>query len=368
MKRRIAFHMNSRKLIGKLILLILGSAFWIAAIMNQAYISDYHGAVSIRYQEPVLTAREMDHMIEEMLTKEAYNIPEVTLWQRDENRVLTNEERNASVSVGLITVAGDMARVYPNSLLYGSYLSQENEFGCMIDRDTAYQLFHTENAVGLTIRLEHKDYMICGILWGTGSNIMIVQEEKQVEADGGEKKYSCMELVFSDTDNARYLAETFVQTNGLGTPTAYIDGYKYQKLSYLLIHIPLWFSAIALVIYLARKVHRLKASRVLFVSGWLGIFLLSAILIKVTNVHIYYSSSMLPTLWSDFDFWGNQWKLFRSSFNRMEGNILYYNDIILMKRMLLVLGGIMLAVVTEMAGLKGNTGRSDIVTNNNQTQ
>lgn len=353
MKRRIAFLMNNRKLIGKLILLIFGSIFWIAAILNQAYISDYHGAVSIRYQEPVLTARETDQMIEGMLTKEAPNIPEVTLWQRDENRILTNEERNASVSVGLITVAGDMSRVYPNSMLYGSYLSQGDEFGCVIDRDTAYQLFHTENAIGLTIRLEHKDYTIYGILQGMGSHIMIVQEEKQAGSNRGEKKYSCMELVFTDTDNAKYLAETFVQTNSLGTPTAYIDGYRYQKLSYLLIHIPLWFSAMVLVVYLARKVHGLKASRILFVSGWLGILLLSTILIKITNVHIYYSSSMLPTLWSDFDFWGNQWKLFKSSLGRIEGSILYYNDIILMKRMIFVLSGVMLTVVSQVAGIKG---------------
>lgn len=353
MKHKIAFPMNRKKLIWRLILLILGVTFWIAAIMNQAYISDYHEAVSVRYKEPILTAQQIDNITREMISKEDHNIPEVTLWQRDEDIILTDEERNTSVNVGLITVAGDMSKVYPNSMLYGSYLYKGDDTGCVIDRNTAYKLFRSENAVGLTISLNNKDYTVCGIMQETGSNTMIVQEEKQVVSKKEGTKYSCMELVYSDTENAKYLAEKFVQTNSLGTPTVYIDGYMYQKISYLLIHIPLWFSALLLILYLARKINKLKASPVLFVSGWLGIILLGAILIKITNVHIYYSSSMLPTRWSDFDYWGNQWKMLKSSFGSTEGSILYYKDIMLKRRMIFVLIGVIIAVLSEAVGIKG---------------
>ncbi len=354
MKRRIALHRNSVNLIWKLIILVFGSIFWITSIRNQAYLSDYHGAVSIRYKEPVLTSQEIDHIIQGMVSKEDRNIPEVTLWQRDEDMILTNEERNTSVSVGLITVVGDMTKVYPNSMLYGGYLSRGDASGCVIDKNTAYQLFHSENAVGLTINLEHKEYTISGIMRDMSSNIMIVQEENQAFSKNEGKSYSCMELAFSDTENAKYLAENFIRSNGLGTPTVYIDGYMYQKLSYLLIHIPLWFSAMLLILYFARRVNKLKGSVVLFVGGWLGIILFSALLIRITNVHIYYSSSMLPTLWSDFEFWGNQWKLLKSSLNHIEGSILYYNDIMLIKRMGLVLSGVALTVLSQVLGIKIN--------------
>jgi hypothetical protein len=344
--------MNSKKLIGKLIILIVGIVFWIAAIMNQTYISDYHGAVSIRYKEPILTAQEIDNITRGMISREDNNIPEVTLWQRDEDIIITNEVRNTSVSIGLITVAGDMTKVYPDSMLYGGYLSKVDYNGCVIDRNTAYQLFNTENAVGLTISLNNNDYTVSGIMQGTGSNTMIVQEEKQVVSKTEGIKYSCMELVFSDTENAKYLAENFINTYGLGTPTAYIDGYRYQKISYLLIHIPLWFSALLLIIYFARRVNTLKASQVLFMSGWFGIILLSAILIRITNVHFYYSSSMLPTRWSDFDFWGDQWKMLKNSLGGTEGSILFYKDIMLKKRMVFVLGGVILAVLSQGVGTK----------------
>ncbi len=359
MKRKIAFQRDHKKLIWRLILLSIGVICWIAAILNQAYLSDYHGAVSVRYEEPSITLQEIDHMIEGMISKEAHNIPEVTLWQRNEGSILTNEERNASVRIGLITVAGDMTKVYPDAMLYGGALSENDATGCVIDRNTAYQLFNSENAVGLTINLNNENYTVCGIMQETGSNTMIIQEKKQAPAEKEGMKYSCMELVFSDTDNAKYLAENFILSNGLGTPTVYIDGYRYQKLSYLLLRLPLWFSALLIILYCARKVNKLKASRVLFVSGWLGIILLSAILIKITKVQFHYSSSMLPTRWSDFDYWSNQWKLLKNSLGSTEGSILFYKDIMLKKRMGFVLSGVMIAVIMQMVvGIKElGTGR-----------
>lgn len=352
MRHKIVFHMKNKKFIWKHMILIFGISIWIVAIINQAYISDYHGAVSLRYKEPVFTGQEIDNIIEGMISKEDNNIPEVTLWQRDEDIMITNDVRNASVSIGLITVAGDMTKVYPDSMLYGGYLSNGDYIGCVIDRNTAYKLFNSEKAVGLTISLNNKDYTVCGIMQGIGSNTMIVQEEKQVDSKKEGIKYSCMELVFSDTENAKLLAENFIHTYGLGIPTAYIDGYMYQKISYLLVHIPLWFSAMLLIIYFARKVNKLKASQVLFVSGWFGIILLSAILIRITNVHFYYSSSMLPTRWSDFDFWGNQLKVLITSLGGKEGSILFYKDIMLKRRMVFVLSGVILALLSQGVNTK----------------
>jgi hypothetical protein len=345
MKHKLVF--NNKKLIWKLMLLIIGISIWIAAIINQAYLSDYHSAVSVRYKEPILTAQEIDNITSAMIEKEDNNIPEITLWQRDEDILILNEVTDTSVRIGLITVAGDMTKVYPGSMLYGGYLTIGDDRGCVIDRDTAYKLFGSENAVGLTISLDNKDYAVCGIMQETGSSTMIIQEVKQVIAKKEGIKYSCMELVFTDTDDAKRLAESFIQTNALGTPTAYTDGYLYQRISYQLIHIPLWFSAMLLIIYLARKVNALKASRVLFASGWLGIIVLGAILIRITNLHFYFTSSMLPTRWSDFDFWGNQWRLFMASIGDREGSTLYYKEMLLRRRMVFVISGVILAVLAE---------------------
>ena len=353
MKHKLVLDGNSRNRIGRFIILIFGISLWVVAIINQAYLLDYHSAVSVRYQEPVVTSQEMDAITRGMIAKEDNHIPEVTLWHRAEAVAITNEAINTSLSIGLITVAGDMTKVYPDSLLYGGYLSKVDNTGCVIDRNTAYKLFHTENAVGLTLSLADKEYIVRGIMREIGSNAMIIQEEIQMIFSHTEGiRYSCMELVFSDTEDAKRLAESFLITNGLGTPTTYMDGYRYQRISELLIHIPLWLSALLLILYLARKVNRLKSSRVLFVSGWLGIILLSAILIQITKVHFHYSSSMLPTRWSDFDFWGNQWKLFIHSLSGREGSIQYYKDMALERRMVFVVVGVILAVILQGVSMK----------------
>lgn len=354
MKHKFELLRKYKKQIGKLTILIFGISTWTVAIINYSYISDYHGAVSIRYKEPILREQEIDHIVEEMISKENLNIPEVTLWQREEDIIISNQVTNSSVSIGLITVSGNMTKVYPKSMLYGGYLSKGDATGCVIDLHTAYQLFHSENAVGLTISLNHREYTVRGIMQGMGSNTVIVQSEKQRATQGEEIRYRCMELVFSDTENAKRLAENFIQSYGLGTPIASIDGYLYQKLSYLLIHIPLWLGAMLIVIYFARKVKQLKPSRVLFVSGWLGIILISVILIRITKVQFSFSSAMLPTRWSDFGFWGDQWKKLMTSFGGKEGSILIYKDIILKKRMLFVLSGVILAVLSQGVGYRAS--------------
>lgn len=346
------FHRSKKKFIGKLTLLGIGIICWMIAIMNQIFIDDYHGAVSIRYKEPQITARSIENIIDDMISREEHTIPEVTLWQRDEDILITNEDKKASIGIGLVTVVGDMSKVYPNAILYGGYLTRGDYEGCVIDKDTAYQLFGSENVVGLTIGLNQKEYTIAGVLQGLSSNTMIIQEEIQAASKVEGKKYSCMELAYSDTWEARRLAESFVNTYGLGTPVAYIDGYSYGKLSYFLIHLPLWFGALMLIVYFIRGVNTLEASRILYFSGWLGIILLGVLLFKITNVHIYFSGTMLPTRWSDFDFWGKQWKLLKASFGGREGSIILYKDMILTRRMTLVLTGALLAMLSLGGSMK----------------
>ena len=347
MKKGMMIIMKLRKIIGLLIILISGVLFWMMAMLNQIGIADYHGAVSVRYSEPVLIRQEIEDIIEAMTSKNDVNIPEVTLWQKEEDILIRREERDAFVSLDLIMVAGDMSEVYPGPMAYGGYLSKEDDTGCVIDRNTADRLFGSENAVGMTIKFREKEYIIRGIMQESAGNTMMVQEEDTFSSEQNQKKYSCMELHFQDTGRGKFLAERFVLVNGFGTPAAYIDGYVYQKLSYLLIHIPLWFCALLIIIWSVRKVYSLKNSPLLILTGVLGIAVLSILLIKITNIHIYYPSSLIPNKWSDFDFWGDKIRGMVSSIGGREGVINYYKEVMLKRRLLFVVWGVVLATAAE---------------------
>ena len=337
-----------RRFIWKITTLVVGAFLWIVSIINQMYISDYHSAVSVRYHEPVITRQQIDIILEDMISREDNYIPEITLWQREENIDITNEGKGNSMKISLITVAGDMSKIYPVSMLYGGYLTAEDKMGCVIDRATAYRLYGNPNVVGMKSCIHNKEYIIRGVIDEIDSNVMIIQEEEGPYKSLDDKKYSCLEMSYTDTENAKLLAERFITTNGLGTPDTYIDGYQNQKLSYMLIHIPLWFSALYILIYASRKVYSLNASPVLTLIGIVGLILLSIILIKLTNMYIYYPSSMIPNKWSDFDFFISKLKLIIFSLSRKEGMAQYYKDIILRKRMLMVIIGVVAAIITEL--------------------
>lgn len=347
MQRRL-YGNHKRRIICVIIALIVGAFLWTTAIINQMRISEYHRDVSVRYDEPALTKQRIEDILELMISKEDKNIPEITLWQRDEYIVVTNKEENKSIELSLITVAGEMSRIYPVHMLYGGYLAEEDNSGCVIDRATAFKLFGNSNAVGLRINHNKKEYIIRGVIKEIDSNVMIVQEGSSLYKGIDGKRYSCMEMSYTDSENAKLLAERFVTTNGLGMPVQFIDGYLISKLSYMLIHIPLWLSALLIIIYLASKIYSVKASPILTLIGIIGILIIGFILIKVTNIHFYYPSSMIPNRWSDFDFWAGKLRSIISSISRKEGMVLYYKDIILRKRMLMVIIGVVVAIISEL--------------------
>lgn len=112
----------------------------------------------------------------------------------------------------------------------------------------------------------------------------------------------------------------------------------------MLIHIPLWVVAIITVVYFASRVKSLKASPLLFLTACVGLIILSLVLFRISNLHFYYPNSLISNRWSDFEFWISKCKTLRTSFTRREGRILLYKDIMLMKRMILVLMGSILTV------------------------
>ena len=243
------YKVSKRKIVWIIIVLIIGAFLWTASIINHIHISDYHGGVSVRFQEAIVTRQRIDNILEVMISREDPHIPEITLWQIDEHIVVSNKEDNKSIELSLITVAGDMSRIYPVPMLYGGYLPSEDGFGCVIDRSTAYKLFGSSNAVGLRTKLNNKEYIIRGVIEEIDSNVMIIQEEASSSKSINAKRYSCMEMSYTDTENAKLLTERFVTSNGFGMPEVIIDGYLISKLSYMLIHLPLWLSALLIIIY-----------------------------------------------------------------------------------------------------------------------
>ncbi len=356
MKQREDSDTGIKKKIYKLLIMLLGVLFWISAIFNQKRIADFHGSVSVRFSDSAVTKEQIENALESMLSRKDADIPKVTLWQREEKTPVTNVGMGKSLNVDWITVAGDMSKVYPGPVIQGGYLSGKDYGGCVIDKNSAYRLFGSENVIGLKLQHQDKDYIIRGILESADSNVMIVQ------ADGhgfqrNNKMYHCMELEFTDHQNALAAAKNFVLTYGLGKPSAYINGYQYQKLAELLIHVPIWLYALWIIRLLVRKVHSWRSSLILTLTGYLTVLAFIMILIKLAALQLYFPGSLIPNKWSDFDFWTVKWKEMTTSLLGREGIVRYYKEIVLKNRLIFVTAGVAVTVMAERIMIKDFTNK-----------
>ncbi len=349
MKQSRILGSNHRNKVRKLFTLLLGVFCWVVAIINQRYLAEYHGAVSVRNGEAIFTKQAIENVVEDMTQRKDSNIPEITLWKKEKDVLCANERINTSLTLSLVTVAGDINRIYPEPMLYGNALFNEDYEGCIIDRNTAYKLFRSESVVGMKINTAGREFIIRGVVKPTEGHAMIIRANKPELAEEKVVKYSCMELVFSNAQNATTSAKKFVSVSGNGNDnsTYYIDGYLYQKLAERLIHIPIWFIALFIIGIFIIRVNSWKASPILFFGGCLMVIILGIIMTKLTDFHLYYPNSLIPNRWSDFDFWVRQWKEMMSSLKERSEMIQYGKEIMLRKRYLNVVGGVVIAVIVE---------------------
>ena len=346
MNLRMDSHNSIKKTIMKLIIILAGVFFWISAIYNQSWIADSRGTLSVRYPDSVISMKELEYALEGMKSRKDSDIPEVTLWQRDEKTMIRKEDVDKTLTVDLVTVAGDMSKLYPGTLLYGGYLSREDHEGCVIDRNSAHNLFGSEKVIGLKIMYMDREYSIRGVMKSANNNTMIIHEDTQGIKEEY-KMYNSMELDFSEQKNALTLAKNFVHTYGLGEPSAYINYDLPKKLAEFLIHIPVWLGAVWVIVLLTRKVNSLKSSLLLSLMGYSIVIVFIIVLIKLSDIRSA-PSSMIPSKWSDFDFWVDKWKEMIGFLRGRDGMIYYFKDYVLRNRLFYVIVGVVLTILIEI--------------------
>jgi len=335
------------KIIQFLVVLILWGLCWTISVSYKRSISDYYGSVSVRFEDASPTRKKIQSALDAMIEGQVADVPEVTLWRKTKNEEISNKDLYTSVKVNLITVAGDMSRVYPVKLLWGGYSFAEDNLGCVVDRNTAYALFQTEDIVGMQIDYKSKKYMVRGVMELAEANTMMIQAEDTDYLKENETTFSCMELEFADTENAQKLADSFVWNHELGNPSVYINGYLYQKLADRIVLFPAWLFLIWIMYLCMRKVFTLRGSSVLFIVSGMLVLTLGIALSKLLDFHLYYPTSLIPNRWSEFDFWVNKWNNIRASIIDRESIIQYYKDTRLGRSFSYVLLGSILAVILE---------------------
>jgi len=85
-------------------------------------------------------------------------------YSADGKLVIANDR--AEIQADAIGVGGDFFLFHPLKLLYGSYFSKDdlNQDYCIIDEDAAWQLFGSNNVVGMTVYIGGSPHIISGVV------------------------------------------------------------------------------------------------------------------------------------------------------------------------------------------------------------
>ncbi|HIR28808.1 MAG TPA: ABC transporter permease [Candidatus Choladousia intestinigallinarum] len=215
-------------------------------------------------------------------------------WGEQGGLTLTCQETGSRYTVTEVLTSGSPRLVLPE----GEVLSLWED-GCLLDEQTAYELFGTENAAGQTVWSQEQSYTVRGTF--QSFRPLMVRQAK--ETDGEILRAVSMKL--SDMDRAAAETEQFSLKYGLAGE--WVDFVFWGALAGdLLLLLPALLCA-AGVRLLIREGKRMESAwgRAAF---YLGAVLLAAGAFFVLSDYFSLPASMIPGEWSDFSFWEDFWE------------------------------------------------------------
>lgn len=219
-----------------------------------------------------------------------------TAWKQINYENLESLELGKTVFVDAIAFSGQPEMIFPQA----GGLSPQDLRGCIIDKQTSYQLFGDDNALGGTIVYDGREYFVRNIISAPkGLFLFVPPEEKEIAFD--RISLSTAGLPFSQRG-----IEEFSYRHGISVNFSISNGV-YQGMGKLFAFLP---PAAIFATLLFRMFFWIKKKRdypVLMGIGLLIMTFIIAMLLWITDFHWSLPESFIPTRWSDFEFWGKLW-------------------------------------------------------------
>lgn len=306
----------NKRIIISVILLIMTVGFSILKLQETVFIRTHYNSESVRLRSEGVTRKDLDNALKNEKANSSSDIPDVTAWVRLNEEEIYNYDLNRKVQVPIVQVAGDMNETEPMSLKYGNYVYEKDSKGCIIDEDTAYSLFGTYDATGNILTYKGSDYFIRGVVKATYPMFMI--------PGNNAAKYNNLELIYSNKEFGEKSAEEFLLQNSIAANYVIVDGYFYGRLIYSLLNLPIWMFYILFFIlllkYFWKKRHsENKRSFAIYCGiGTLGMIGYGGILYETIGNPLYFPLKLIPTKFSDFDYWSNEYHVMMDQFKKMQ--------------------------------------------------
>ena len=266
---------------------------------------------------------------------------EITAYTQKEGTVKVTEI-GTLVTTNFFSVYGDIQDITPMTLIAGNLLVVGDDYGCVLTKDLAYELFQSIDVQGLSIMIGDRTYVVRGIVEARVEGVYFEEAEESAN-------FLSLEMKFTE-DNGGYYAKQFCDIYGLGDNTILEENYLAMTWSNVY-----WIPILLLLLYLLHSMFgQIKRCTSSF---WIHIgFALFGgfIIIVIGSYALYVSDRWIPTRWSDFSHYKEvisdftqQWSLLFSEATIVKGIALRF-DLIKTIALLSFLFGIELTLLSKI--------------------
>ncbi|SHO54213.1 ABC transporter permease [Anaerocolumna xylanovorans] len=304
--------------------ILLAAVFFIAAavysviqLIGADVIKQQYTCVSVRFQKDGVTEEMVKTALDKEKERGTLGIPEVTAWSKPYETRVKNNSLNRSAVVRVQIVSGEMSLTAPMTLLYGNYAYREDKKGCVIDSRSAFLLYGTENAVGNNLSWDGKEYCIRGVVRTTDA-LLLVQGKELLE------EYSNLEVVYQNREQGEELTNAFLLNNNFPPDYVVYDGWFYGGMIKSALALPVWLLLAAISLWIIKTLRKKKSNLtqkaflLYAAASAITIILYGSILYQFTGAPFFITDKLLPTRFSDFGYWGEQYRLMREQWRQVQ--------------------------------------------------
>lgn len=268
-------------------------------------LSELAGQVGFYYTDETMTRGQLETFWGNASEKEKKEIQDIVLYRIEEKYMLSNCDLNRTTEAELVELAGNMQLAAGDCLLQGNFVAASDRKGCVLSKETAYQLFGTVKPIGETIwilqaeeeRIHKVPYEVRGVLNRKDSLCMIQSNRDSYPYIRVKAKGVPLSLV------KQRLAGLLP-----GETSWYSESDFYIGIGCFILSLPLWVLLYQFIRWGRQYTGTMKTS--VWREVWkCGLVIVGIVLVfGIVKMSIRFSEDYIPTAWSDFEFWG---ELFR---------------------------------------------------------
>lgn len=239
-----------------------------------------------------------------------------TSWKQMDNVVVENTYLNKNSTVDVIKVCGDSSLV-----INGPILFLDNKEGCLLDKETAYDLFGSTEVVGQVVTYEERELTVVGIHNGMDNTIVMQTDDKSKESMDA----VAVEVLNNSARSIKGFTDRYgIDGNG-------VDNRIYYNIANVFTLILPFIIFIILLVVFIREVNKVKRKPVLWVIYIIATVIFFAIFIKIIGIEMKIPYDIIPNKWSDFDYWGELFTTYREKIEALMYMKKYNIDIMIIQ-------------------------------------